>query len=51
MNDQTDLPIVSMTNTKKVQDIANRAVTAASRDNYPTSVHHATVPVRDDSQA
>jgi len=36
---------------EKVQDIANRAVTASSRDNYPPPVHHSTVPVRDDSQA
>ncbi|MEA3231892.1 MAG: hypothetical protein U9Q05_09085 [Thermodesulfobacteriota bacterium] len=36
---------------EKVQDIANRAVTAASRDNYPSPVHHTTGPVRDDSQA
>jgi chromosome segregation ATPase len=35
---------------EKVQDIANRAVTASRRDNYPAPVHHSTAPVRDNSQ-
>ncbi len=36
---------------EKVQDIANRAVTASRRDAYPASVHPSTVSVREDSQA
>jgi uncharacterized coiled-coil protein SlyX len=36
---------------EKVQDIANRAVTASRRENYPPPVHHSAAPVRDDSQA
>ena len=36
---------------EKVQDIANRAVTASRRESYPAPVHHPAASVRDDSQA
>ncbi len=35
---------------ENVQDIANRAVTAARRESYLPSVQHAGVAVRDDKQ-
>jgi hypothetical protein len=35
---------------EKVQDIANRAVTAARRESYVPPVQHASVAVRDDKQ-
>ena len=35
---------------EKVQDIANRAVTAARRESYMPPVQHAGVAVRDDKQ-
>jgi hypothetical protein len=58
MSEKTDLPNVSMANTKKdlleayekVQDIANRAVTSARRDTYPAPIQQTSVPVRDDSK-
>ena len=34
---------------EKVQDIANRAVTAARRDTYPAPIHQPNIPVREDS--
>jgi hypothetical protein len=36
---------------EKVQDIANRAVTASRREPYPAPVHHSAASGRDDSQA
>ena len=36
---------------EKVQDIANRAVTASRRDTYSAPVHHATASVRNDNQS
>ena len=36
---------------EKVQDIANRAVTASRRDVYSAPIHHSAPSVRDDSQA
>jgi hypothetical protein len=36
---------------EKVQDIANRAVTATRRESYPAPAHHSTMPVRDDNQS
>jgi hypothetical protein len=49
MNDQIDLPAVSMAY-EKVQDIANRAVTAARRESYMPPVQHAGVAVREEKQ-
>jgi uncharacterized coiled-coil protein SlyX len=34
---------------EKVQDIANRAVTAARREPYPAPIQQTNIPVRDDS--
>ena len=36
---------------EKVQDIANRAVTASRRESYPAPVHHSTASGREDSPA